>query len=333
MFGGESSEHEVSIKSAHNIFAALDSAKYDVSLCYVSKEGHWFLLESIYDNYEDKPQLLPQLGLGSFITPDSHIIIKPDVIFPALHGKFGEDGSIQGLAKMMHIPCVGPSMLGSAVTMEKDTTKRLLKEAGIPVVPWILWKTSEERPSYSSTVNHLGEVLFVKPSRAGSSIGVSKVVSSSEWDGALDIAAKEDSLVLIEQAIEARELQVAVLGNHKLTITDICGIDYGAEFHDFDDKYSEKSGATFTIPANLSSEETENIKAYAHDAYIAVGGRGMARIDFFQDKNTNQFYLNEINTIPGFTNVSVYPRLWRHAGKDYAGLIDELISLALENTV
>ena len=326
LFGGESSEHDVSLISARNVYDALDKEKYDVTLGYISRSGVDWLLVQSFDNLEG-PALLPILGQKTFETQDGEV--KIDVIFPILHGAHGENGDVQGLAKLMHIPCVGPSLIGAAVTMDKDVTKRLLRDAGVPVVDWMTWYSKQPRPDYQTVVDTLGDVVFVKPANAGSSVGVSKVRNEAEFDGALTIAAEHDSIVLIEQAISGAEMQVAVLGNESPQATDICEIIIGADFHDFEDKYSESSAAQFYIPARIDSSLTDAIKKYAINAYLATRGQGMARVDFFLTEE-NKIYLNEINSIPGFTNVSIYPRLWRESGMATPRLVDQLIALALE---
>ncbi len=333
VYGGESSEHEVSILSAHNVYAALDDDKYNVVLCYIDKSGRWWLTESIDGAHIGHPQLLPVFGQRKFLVSPGDKTLRPDVILPILHGKNGEDGTIQAVAEMLHIPCVGPNLLGAAVTMEKDMTKRLLRDAGIPVVPWLVWRVGEDKPRYRDVAQLLGEIVFVKPSRAGSSIGVSRVASQSELREALEEAAKYDSIVLIEKAvIGGGEFQIAVLGNNNPKVSDICEIVIGADFHDFKDKYDPNTAARFYIPARVKDDVKQELQNYATDAFRATGGWGMARIDFFIDEN-HEIYLNEINSIPGFTSASVYPRLWHESGLGYGRLIDELIVLALENKV
>ena len=324
LFGGESSEHEVSLTSAGNVYDALDKEKYDVLLGYISKDGKtWKLVESF--DVLDGPALVPQLGQKAFqIGNDSTEI---DVIFPVLHGAHGEDGDIQGLARLLHIPCVGPSLIGAAVTMDKDVAKRLFKESNIPVVDWIASHTSEAMPSYEEVRQRLGDVVFVKPANAGSSVGVSKAKDEMSYNEAVRLAREHDVLILIEKAVKGREIELAVLGNEKPEVTIPGEIIPGEEFYSYDDKYSEESASEARIPAELSPETIKQLQMYAKKAYIATRGQGMARVDFFVDENENIF-LNEINSIPGFTNISMYPKLWQHDGKTYAGLIDELIALA-----
>ena len=331
VFGGESSEHDISIMSARNVYAGMDGEKYDTKLCYIDRNGKWWLLGSWVEDLtrHGGMQLVVAPGTSGFMTVPGGTIVHPDVIFPALHGKNGEDGTIQGLAKLLHAPIVGPSLLGAAVTMNKELTKRVLQQAGIPVVEWRTWYTHTSSPTYNEIREALGDTVIIKPANAGSSMGVSKVRSEEEYDAALDVAAQYDSIVLIERAIEGIEAQLALKGKRDPEITDICEIESVADFHDFEDKYSDSSPVQFHIPARLSAEQTERIKKYAKDAYNLTRCEGMARIDFFVTDEYTE-YLNEINSIPGFTNVSVYPKLWRASGKHYPQLIDELIQDAVK---
>lgn len=329
IYGGQSSEHDVSLASARNVFAALDDTHYDVSTCLIDREGRWWLLDTIGDDHAGSPQLLPVLGQKKFVTIPDHRIIQPDVLFPMLHGKHGEDGTVQGLAELLGIPIAGPGTLGAALTMDKDVTKRVLQQAGIPVVKDMVWHTRGESLTYQDVKAQLGDVIFVKPSRSGSSMGVSRVTDEKSFVDALELASHHDSIVLIEEAVRGNELQVAVLGNENPRVTDICEIVMGAEFHDFEDKYNPDSAAQFFIPARISDELTAQIKQYTRDAYVATRCRGLARVDFFLSES-GEVYLNEINAIPGFTSVSVYPKLFRHDGVAYPQLIARLIDLALE---
>lgn len=316
--------------SARNVYAAIDDAKYQVTPCLIDKQGHWWLQEEISDHHVGHPQLLPVFGQKKFITLPDHKIVQPDVIYPVLHGKWGEDGTIQGFAEMMNMPCVGPSVLGAALTMEKDTTKRLLQAAGILVTPAYTWNTDAPQPQYDDMVRRLGDTMFVKPSRAGSSVGVTKVKSANEWGPALDEAAKHDTIVLIEKAIDARELEVAVLGNTMPKAAGPGEIHTGEEFYSYDDKYAETTTSSVAIPADVDEATAQKVRELALRAYVATDGRGMARVDFFLDRQSGQLYLNEINSLPGFTNISMYPKLWQHEGLKYSQLVDRLIQLALE---
>ena len=329
VYGGQSSEHDVSVASARNVFAALDNTRYDISTCLIDKEGRWWLQDTIGDYHAGSPQLLPVLGQRKFVTLPDHKIIQPAVILPILHGKNGEDGTVQGLAELLGIPFAGPSLLGAALTMDKDVTKRLLRQADIPVVDDLVWRTAEDRPTYQAVCDAFGGTVFVKPARSGSSVGVSKATDETSFSAALTEAARHDDKVLIERAVNAREIEVAVLGNGQLRVSSPGEIKPGAEFYDYEDKYDPASSATVHIPAELDPELIEKIRRTAEAAYRATEGHGMARIDFFVTDEGGLF-LNEINSIPGFTNISMYPKLMRHSDVSYPALISRLIELALE---
>jgi D-alanine-D-alanine ligase len=329
VYGGQSTEHDVSLASARNVFAALDNTKYDISTCLIDQEGRWWLLDTVGDYHSGSPQLLPVLGQRKFVTLPDHRFVEPDVLLPILHGKNGEDGTVQGLAELLGIPCAGPSLLGAALTMDKDITKRLLRQADVPVVDDIVWRTHEPRPSYENVVRTLGGTVFVKPSKSGSSVGVSRATDQESLTAGLDEAMKHDDKVLIERAITGREIELAALGNNDVRISTPGEIISGAEFYSFDDKYDPSSTASVKLPAELDPQLAEEIQRTAKRAYELTCGHGMARIDFFVT-NDGSFYLNEINSIPGFTNISMYPKLWRHDGLPYPELIERLIDLALE---
>lgn len=327
VFGGQSSEHDVSLASAHNVYAALDEDKYDVFPCYITRNGEWHLVDGIDDRalYQ---VLTPHLGKKQFETTDG-TVIEPDVMLPILHGIHGEDGDVQGLARLMGLPCAGPSLIGAAITMDKDVAKRLFREAGVPVVDWLTWHTVDPQPMYENIVAKLGEVVFVKPANTGSSVGVSKVKNKTEFSTALREAAKFDSLIMIERAIVGREIEIAVLGNEHPKITRPGEILPGEEFYSYEDKYDIASTAQVKVPADLDGDVSEHLTQYALKAYRATRGHGMARVDFFVTAE-GEVFLNEINSIPGFTNISMYPKLWRAEGITYPALLDRLVALALE---
>lgn len=333
VFGGESTEHEVSISSAHNVYAALDDTKYDVSLCYVDKVGRWWQVDGIQGSYVGHPQLMPRLGQKMFVIDGTDKTLRPDVILPVLHGANGEDGSVQGLAQLLHVPCVGPSTVSAAVTMDKDVTKRLLRDAGVPVVPWMRLDKDAPRPHFGDVQAKLGSVVFIKPNSSGSSVGVHKISNGHEFASALTDAFRYDDIVLVEAAVNAREIEVAVLGNNLAAVSGLGEIMPGDTFYSYDDKYSASSTAKIAIPADVEQSVAAQVRSYAATAYKAVMGHGMARIDFFIDKDSGQIYINEINSIPGFTNISMYPKLWHAAGISYGELIDKLIGYALEKSI
>lgn len=316
----------MSLVSARNVFDALDKDKYQITLCYITREGRWVLIDDM-DHLDSDNELRPLLGQAALET-SMGARVSPDVVLPILHGAHGEDGDVQGLARLLHIPFVGPSLIGAAMTMDKDVTKRLLRDAGVPVVDWLTWHTSDPAPSYEQVCEQLGDAVFVKPANAGSSVGVNKALDATKFQAALQAAAEHDSMVLIERAVVAREIELAVLGNEHPEVTLPGEIVPGAEFYSYEDKYAASSAAVAHIPAELDPGTRDTLAKYALTSYRATRGHGMARIDFFVTKD-NEIYLNEINSIPGFTNISMYPKLWQHEGMSYAELLDQLISLAL----
>ena len=236
---------------------------------------------------------------------------------------------MQGLFELLGIPYVGPNVLSASVTMDKDVTKRLLRDAGIPITPWITWQVGDEELVYQEVVSKLGNDVFVKPANSGSSLGVTHVMTEDKWQEAIDLAKEHDAKILVERSVKGKEMQVSVLGNEQPEVSEICEIIIGADFHDFEDKYSSRSGAQFFIPARISEEQRQQVRQWALDGYKATGGWGMARVDFLVDENDN-VVLSEINSIPGFTSVSIYPRLWREGGVPYPKLVNRLIDLALQ---
>ena len=330
LFGGESAEHEVSIASARNVFAAMDDRKYDILLCYITKDGHWRLVEDIESLDGAHHALLPVLGGRHFVTEPGNKSVVPDVILPILHGPNGEDGSVQGLAKMAHIPIVGCQIIGSAICMDKDVARRLLKAADIPVVDYMVYHKGQTMPVFSKVTLQLGNPVFVKPANLGSSVGVYKVHDEAEFNHAMAGALKYDSKILIEQAITSpREVECSVLGNHDPRASGLGEINPHADFYSYDSKYSPESQAELIIPAKLDEDLTNKIRELAVKAYQTLECRGLSRVDFFV--SGDKVILNELNTMPGFTNISMYPKLWREAGLGYSQLIDKLIELALED--
>jgi len=328
LFGGESPEHEVSISSAKNVYDAIDKQKYITQLCYITSEGIWHAVDSVRKAIASDVTLSAALGEKSFLVGNKKI--KPDVILPILHGQNGEDGSVQALAQLLHIPIAGPSLLSAVVAMDKDITKKLLTAADLPVVDWIVIHKTSSYPSYETITKHLGDNLFVKPVGTGSSVGVSKVLSGADYDKAIRLAFSHGEKIIIESAVEnAREIEVAIIGNQQPQASIPGEIVPGQEFYSYEDKYDDSSQAAVKVPAELDEATQGTIKRMALRAYKAAEGHGMARIDFFLTQD-GKIYLNEINTIPGFTNISMYPKLWRHSGLEYPELIDKLIQLALE---
>lgn len=303
IYGGKSVEHEVSLLSAQNVVAALDRKKYTPVLLKIDKRGR----------FEMEPQVFFK---------------KVDVVFPILHGPLGEDGTVQGLLKLAGIPFVGADVLGSAMGMDKDVMKRLLREAGLPIVPFRVFRR-DDRPVYAKLVKKLGKTLFVKPANAGSSVGVSKVESETEWKRALALAWRFDGKVIVEQGLKAREIECAVLGNTSLEVAIPGEVIPTHEFYSYEAKYLDKDGARIEIPAKLTAAEIRTVQNLAKRVFQVLECRGLARVDFFLTKE-GKWFVNEINTLPGFTNISMYPKMFEAAGIPYAELIDRLIILAFE---
>lgn len=330
VFGGESSEHEVSILSARNVYAAISNSTFEVILVYIDKRGIWWLLDQMTEKITTHGalQLLPVLGSGHFVTLPSGRVITPDIILPILHGKNGEDGSVQGLAQLLHIPIVGCDMTASSLCMDKIATKEVLEANKIVVVPYETHRRGTTVPDFKQLSHRLGSPLFVKPARAGSSVGVSKINSSSELIRALDLAHRHDDMVLIEMAVVGRELEVAMLGNPPNQKASAVGeIKPGDEFYNYDAKYANNSKSQTIIPAELDVITANYIRQQASTVYELLGCKGLARVDFFL-ADDGALYVNEVNTLPGFTNISMYPKLWQARGLSYPQLIERLISLA-----
>ena len=343
VFGGRSGEHEISIRSARSVVAAIDRARFDLALIGIDRAGRWHL-----HNEETFARLDRDAGAGtSEIIPTAHpdsaataragATEQPmppvDVIFPVLHGPYGEDGTIQGLLEMLDLPYVGAGVLGSAVGMDKDVQKRLLRDAGIPVVPFIATTEHAWRGAGNAIRRQaleLGMPLFVKPANLGSSLGVHKVSRADELSDAIADTLSYDCKILIERGVDAREIECSVLGNEDPRASVPGEILPGAEFYSYEAKYSGDSEAALLIPAPLSAELTRAVQTLAVRAFEVTECSGMARVDFFLERGTERVYVNELNTIPGFTSISMYPKLWEASGLGYAELISRLIDLALE---
>lgn len=344
IFGGKSSEHEVSLQSARNIVDAMDKQRFDVTLLGIDKQGEWHINDA--SNYlinaenpalialnrsNQQVALIPGLEKNQLIdTQDAQAMSQLDVIFPIVHGTLGEDGSLQGLLRMANIPYVGSGVLGSAVCMDKDVTKRLLRDAGLNVAPFVtLTRRTRQQVTFEQVIEQLGLPLFIKPANQGSSVGVSKVKDNATYQQALDSAFSYDHKVLVESAIKGREIECAVLGN-EFPEASTCGeVILQDEFYSYDTKYINEQGASVAVPADLSPEMNDKIRAIAIQAFQALECRGLARVDVFLTQE-GEVVINEINTLPGFTNISMYPKLWAASGVDYTSLITRLIELAVE---
>ena len=329
LFGGRSAEHEISLRSAKNVAEAIDKNKYEVVAIGIDKSGYWL------PPAESGRLLASSSSVPAHISKDSGIALiaggnehQVDVVFPILHGPFGEDGTVQGLLRLANVPFVGAGVLGSAVAMDKDVTKRLLRDAGLPI-PNFLVATKENPVTFRTAQRTLGMPLFVKPANLGSSVGIAKVRDEKEFKGAMKEAFRFDTKVLIEESIKGREIECAVLGNEKPAASVPGEIIVHHDFYSYEAKYLDENGASLEIPAKLPKEIAEKIRGLAIQVFQTVSCEGMARVDFFLT-DSGKIYVNEINTIPGFTSISMYPKLWEYSGIPYRKLIDKLIMLAME---
>lgn len=355
LFGGRSTEHEVSLASARNVFLALDRERFEPVLIGIDKGGCWrvepegTLIGALGDprllglkasgpevDVPVRPGPRPERGLPASGSPDAAAMLGPDdVIFPVLHGPYGEDGTVQGLLELADRTYVGAGHLGSAIGMDKDISKRLLAQAGIPVVPWRAVTGAEFRNDPAGTEAALGDLgypLFVKPANAGSSIGVSRVPSPAELGAALRTAFAYDRKVLAEAAIDAREIECAVLGNDapEASLPGEIVVTHKDGFYSYEAKYVDPDGATPIIPADVPPETALRVRRLSVEAFRALELAGMARVDFFLDRKSGSLYVNEVNTIPGFTAISMYPKLWEASGVSIAEVVTRLIELAIE---
>jgi D-alanine-D-alanine ligase len=306
VYGGRSGEHEISLRSAQSIMEALDPEKYKILQYFISPEGKW----------RPRP-ILPEPGANPEI----------DVVFPVLHGTFGEDGAIQGLFEMADLPYVSAGVLASSASMDKEVSKRLCLQHGVPVVDYVT--TYRESLDIEEACRRLRFPMFVKPANLGSSVGVAKVRDSETLAAAVQEAAQYDRKIIVEQGIEGREFECSVMGNGRPVASVPCEIHPSREFYDYEDKYLLDK-AVIDLPANLTAEETAEMQRLAVECYKAVDCEVMARVDFLMESATGQIFVNEINTIPGFTSISMFPRMWQHCGILYSDLLDRLINLALE---
>lgn len=344
LFGGKSAEHEVSIQSAKNIYEAIDKDIYNVTMIGISKEGQWLLDRSFAQghvpaqvegakNWEESLALVAGSGEKQIVPLNGAPgMEKLDVVFPVLHGPFGEDGTVQGLLKLANIPFVGAGVLGSAVGMDKDVMKRLLRDAQLPSAKYLLllkYPGSDPNPGYEEIVRELGLPFFVKPANLGSSVGISKVHDQEEFDQAVAEAFKYDHKLIVEKNIVGREIECSVLGNED-PIASLPGeVVSQHSFYSYEAKYLDENGAVLQVPAQLSPEVIAKIQQAAVKTFKVLCCEGLARVDFFLTPE-EEVIVNEINTIPGFTKISMYPKLWEASGISYGELIDRLIRLALE---
>ena len=329
VFGGKSTEHEISLLSAKSILKHVNQEKYNLYLIYIDIAGKWSLKRAIDDQYSLPVALIPAKKGATLINTNSgEQLGNIDVAFPVLHGVFGEDGTIQGLFKMMNVPFVGCGVMASSACMDKDMTKRVLRDANIGIAPYAI-ATPTHRPAFDELEKHLGTPVFIKPANLGSSVGVFKVSNAAEYAVKIEEALTFDPKVLIEKTIVGKEVECAVLGNAKPKASLPGEIVMETDFYDFESKYVDKDASSTRIPADITESQIEIIREMAVKAYQAMGCEGLARVDFFVT-NDGEILINEINTIPGFTNISMYPKMWDATGIPYTELIDILIELGIE---
>jgi D-alanine-D-alanine ligase len=336
IYGGKSGEHEVSIASAASIIKHLDHDRYDAVPIHITKDGRWALAATA-------PTAISAAEVHKQARTEALQTIEPttvlggpgiDVVFPVLHGPYGEDGTVQGLLELANVPYVGSGVLGSAVGMDKAAMKTMFAAAGLPIVPHLVvmrreWQR-EARVVTGRVAAELTYPVFVKPANLGSSVGISKAKSDADFVKAMDHALEFDRKIVVEAGVpNAREIECAVLGNDDLQASLPGEIVPSGEFYDYNAKYIDGS-STEIIPATLSETQVANIQRLAIEAFRAVECAGMARVDFLLNRDSGEMFLNEVNTIPGFTTISMYPKMWKASGLDYSGLIDRLITLAIE---
>ncbi|MBK8515519.1 MAG: D-alanine--D-alanine ligase [Saprospiraceae bacterium] len=344
IIGGKSPEHAISLRSGRSVVQYLDKTRYDITVLGIDKDGKWYLQDTndFLVNADDNSLIaLKPSDIRVFLDSDgkkcyvlnrknNKKIIKIDVAFPVLHGAYGEDGIIQGLFRSVNVAFVGVDLMASAVGMDKDIAKRLWRDAGIPIAAFeVVDYSNKSKIRYESIVKKLGLPLFVKPANAGSSVGVHKVSNKDEFKAAIKDGFLYDRKLLIEEAITGIEVECAVLGNEFPESSVIGGIMPTQQFYSYDAKYISSTGAKLMIPAPISAETSKYIQSMAIKAFRCIGAEGLSRVDFFL-KPDNSIVINEINTLPGFTNISMYPKLWEAAGTPYTDLLNKLIDLGLK---
>ncbi len=342
IFGGQSPEHEISRKSVTSVLNNLDKDKYEITKLGITKDGEWFLYTGDISKIENgdwekdvenkKHAIIsPDAKDKAILVFDDEIAkIHPDIVFPVLHGEYGEDGTIQGLLELANLKYVGMGVLASAVGMDKAYAKIIFQSAGIPQADWVLVETKNNIETYIEKIEEkLGYPCFVKPCNTGSSVGVGKAHNREELISALKEASKFDRKILVEENIDGHEVECAILGNENPKAAEVGEIMPTVEFYDFDAKYNDNT-TELQIPANIPLETKEKIREYALKAFRAVDGMGLTRADFFVKYDNGEIVLNEINTMPGFTNISMYPKLWDAKGLGYTKLLDELIDLGMK---
>ncbi len=337
LFGGRSAEHEVSIESARKILEAIDPARFEATPITVDRDGAWHVGDSTVAlgdhpaRRSRKVALLRQGGRAEIVAVDDHAPLGAvDVVFPALHGPHGEDGALQGLLELAGVPYVGAGVLGSAIGMDKDVSKRLLREAGIEVAPFrVFVDAGAARKADKAMFATLGPVLFVKPANLGSSVGISRVTTGEQFRDAVDVAFRYDRKIVVEARVAGREIECSVLGNDDPVASVPGEVRPADAFYSYRSKYLDENGAELIIPAELDEDVAEAVRRTAIRSFITLCCAGMARVDMFVDEN-GRIVVNEINTIPGFTGISMYPKLWEASGLSIRDLVSRLIDLAVE---
>lgn len=330
IFGGKSTEHEISILSAKSILKHLDRSGFNLSVIKIDTSGHWWLMDenNLDDNSGVPVTLIPGKPKTELISlKDGSLITTLDVAFPVLHGVFGEDGTIQGLFKMVDLAFVGCDVLAASSCMDKDVTKRLLRDSGINVAPYLI-ATNQHIPSFEEVENELSTPVFIKPANLGSSVGVYKVSDKAEYDEKIKQALGYDHKVLIERLIIGKEVECSVLGNEEPKASLPGEIITNTDFYDFESKYVDSNASRTQIPASITEEQIDVVRKTAVKAYQTMSCQGLARVDFFVTTD-GEVMINEINTLPGFTNISMYPKMWEASGIGYSELLSLLIELAI----
>src|SRR6185369_5304982 len=343
LYGGRSGEHEISLRSAATIVGALDPARYDVVPIAIGKDGRWRTgidSKRLLDEAARAMQAIPDHGVEVTAAPEpSRRALVPlgggapmplDVVFPVLHGTYGEDGTVQGLFELADIPYVGSGVLASSVGMDKAIMKSVFRDAGIPVCRWVVTRPADETTEaiVARVTTEIGFPCFVKPANLGSSVGISKVKAPEALAAAVAEAASYDPKVIIEAGIDARELECGVLGNDQPEVSAVGEVIPSHEWYDYADKYVD-DGVRTVIPAPLSPEVTDEARLLAARTFRAIDAAGMARVDFFLERGTDRLYVNEINTIPGFPSATMFPRLWEAAGTPLPAVVERLLELAI----
>ncbi len=338
LYGGKSAEHEISILSANNVFKNLDKEKYEPVLIKINRSGKWFTDRSMIENndfakidnlsdFDPKDELLLNPGDDKPFVLDNELGFTVSAVYPVLHGPNGEDGSVQGLLKILNLPFVGPGVLGSAVGMDKEIMKRLLREAGIKIGDYLVARYGKY-PDFKTVKTTLGLPVYIKPANMGSSVGISRVSDESQYEKAIELAYQFDTKLVIEANIDGREVECAILGNENPKASVPGEVAATKEFYDYEAKYLDDKGYEIMIPADLDKDVENRVREIAVKTFQVLECEGLSRVDVFVTRD-NDILVNEINTLPGFTSISMYPMLWRESGIDYTELITKLIDFAI----